>query len=143
MKWWKKINYDKIKKQPEVLNPPHEYGIKIYFRVPAVVKIEKSLKKRINNNDDDDDNTEVRINFTSPWLAPFTNPAMSTNSIDAATARWDLLRSESLWRRGSGTATTPTFGSIVQKGKLAAWAFPFSTYEGKTIINNERQVWLM
>lgn len=38
-----KINYDKIKKQPEVLSPPHEYGIKIYFRVPAEVKIEKSF----------------------------------------------------------------------------------------------------
>lgn len=48
--------------------------------------------------------------------------------MDAGTVRWDLLRSESTLRRGSGTATVPTFGSIVQKGKLAAWAFPFSTY---------------
>ena len=67
------------------------------------------------------------IKDTSPWLAPLTSPAISTNSIDAGTARWDLLRSESTWRRGSGTATIPTFGSIVQKGKLAACAFPFST----------------
>lgn len=66
--------------------------------------------------------------FTSPWLAPLTSPAISTNSMDAGTARWDLLSSESTWRRGSGTATIPTFGSIVQKGKLAACAFPFSTY---------------
>lgn len=63
----------------------------------------------------------------SPWLAPLTSPAISTNSMDAGTARWDLLSSESTWRRGSGTATIPTFGSIVQKGKLAACAFPFST----------------
>lgn len=67
--------------------------------------------------------------LTSPWLAPFTRPAISTNSIDAGTDRWDLLRLESTWRRGSGTATIPTFGSIVQNGKLAACAFPFSTYK--------------
>ena len=29
--------------------------------------------------------------------------------------------------RSSGTATTPTFGSIVQNGKLAAWALAFAT----------------
>lgn len=40
--------------------------------------------------------------------------------MDAGTVRWDLLRSERTSRRGSGTATTPTLGSIVQKGKLAA-----------------------
>lgn len=27
------------------------------------------------------------------------------------------------WRRASGTDTMPTLGSIVQNGKLAAWAF--------------------
>lgn len=64
---------------------------------------------------------------TSPWLAPFTRPAISTNSMDAGTVRWDLLRSERTFKRESGTATMPTLGSIVQKGKLAAWAFPFST----------------
>jgi len=31
------------------------------------------------------------------------------------------------WRRGSGTATIATLGSIVQKGKFAAWALPFFT----------------
>jgi hypothetical protein len=35
-----------------------------------------------------------------------------------------LLSSDSL---GSGTVTMPTLGSIVQKGKFAAAAFPFST----------------
>ena len=34
---------------------------------------------------------------------------------------------ESLAKRGSGTATTPTLGSIVQKGKLAAWAWALAT----------------
>ena len=31
------------------------------------------------------------------------------------------------FNRSSGTATTPTFGSIVQKGKLAAVAFALAT----------------
>lgn len=34
----------------------------------------------------------------------------------------------STWRRRSGTATIPTVSSIVQKEKLVAYAFPFSTY---------------
>lgn len=57
--------------------------------------------------------------------------------MDAGTARWDLLSSESTLRRESGTATIPTFGSIVQKGKFAAWAFPFSTY--KLILSEQSQ----
>ena len=52
-----------------------------------------------------------------PCDAPATRPAMSTNSIDG---RDDLLRLDdrrpARCRRGSGTGTTPTFGSIVQNG---------------------------
>ena len=57
---------------------------------------------------------------TSPWLAPLTSPAMSTNSIDAGIALSDLLSLERTCNLLSGTAIVPTFGSIVQNGKLAA-----------------------
>mmetsp|Transcript_20940 Transcript_20940/g.35094 ORF Transcript_20940/g.35094 Transcript_20940/m.35094 type:complete len:217 (+) Transcript_20940:688-1338(+) len=63
----------------------------------------------------------------APSLAPFTKPAMSTNSTVVGTALSDLLRFDSTSRRSSGTATSPTLGSIVQKGKFAASALPFST----------------
>ena len=63
----------------------------------------------------------------SPWLAPFTRPAISTNSTRVGTSSFELEMAESLAKRGSGTATTPTLGSIVQKGKLAAWAWALAT----------------
>jgi len=47
---------------------------------------------------------------------------MSTNSIAAGTTFSLLLITPSLSNRVSGTLTMPTFGSIVQKGKLAACA---------------------
>jgi hypothetical protein len=43
------------------------------------------------------------------------------------TVSLDLLILLSSDSRGSGTVTMPTLGSIVQKGKLAAAALPFST----------------
>src|SRR3989344_3643902 len=52
----------------------------------------------------------------SPVEAPLTSPAISTNSITAGTFFFDLLNSASLSTLSSGTATTPTEGSIVQKG---------------------------
>ena len=58
----------------------------------------------------------------SPLLAPFTSPAMSTNSIVAGVTFLLLYSAASLSSRSSGTATTPTFGSIVQNGKFAACA---------------------
>ena len=45
---------------------------------------------------------------------------MSTNSTAVGTSFCGLTISASWFRRGSGTGTTPTFGSIVQNGKLAA-----------------------
>ncbi len=45
---------------------------------------------------------------------------MSTNSTAVGTTFCGLMISASAFRRGSGTGTTPTFGSMVQKGKLAA-----------------------
>lgn len=48
--------------------------------------------------------------------APRTMPAMSTKSTVAGRSRWELKISASLFRRGSGTPTTPTFGSIVANG---------------------------
>ncbi len=53
-----------------------------------------------------------------PWpiAAPLTNPAMSTNSITAGTIFFECESSASLASRASGTSTTPTLGSIVQKG---------------------------
>ena len=52
----------------------------------------------------------------SPLDAPFTSPAMSTNSITAGVVFSELYISVSLSRRASGTGTTPTFGSMVQNG---------------------------
>ena len=52
----------------------------------------------------------------SPWLAPRTMPAMSTKLTVAGTRRSELNTSASTARRGSGTPTTPTLGSIVANG---------------------------
>lgn len=52
----------------------------------------------------------------SPSEAPRTMPAMSTKSTVAGRIFWELKTSASLPRRGSGTPTTPTFGSIVANG---------------------------
>src|SRR5690606_24587915 len=56
----------------------------------------------------------------SPLAAPATRPAMSTNSTAVGTTFCGWMMSASAFRRGSGTGTTPTLGSIVQKGQLAA-----------------------
>lgn len=61
----------------------------------------------------------------SPLLAPFTRPAMSTISTVVGITRWGCSISASLFKRSSGTVITPTFGSIVQNGKLADCAFAF------------------
>lgn len=45
-----------------------------------------------------------------------TRPAMSTNSMTAGVFFLGWYISASLSRRSSGTATMPTFGSMVQKG---------------------------
>ena len=47
---------------------------------------------------------------------------MSTKVIRAGTTFADFAISASRSSRGSGTFTSPTFGSIVQKGKFAACA---------------------
>ena len=52
----------------------------------------------------------------SPWEAPFTSPAISTNSMTAGVTLSGEYISHSLSSRGSGTGTMPTFGSMVQKG---------------------------
>ena len=49
-------------------------------------------------------------------VAPLTRPAMSTNSIAAGITFCVCAISAMTSRRGSGTATMPTFGSIVQNG---------------------------
>ena len=59
----------------------------------------------------------------SPFEAPFTKPAISTISQVAGTMRPGCTNSANLVSRSSGTVITPTLGSIVQKGKFAAWAF--------------------
>src|SRR6185437_916158 len=56
----------------------------------------------------------------SPCDAPATRPAMSTNSTDAGMIFCGCTMSASCCKRGSGTGTTPTFGSMVQNGKFAA-----------------------
>ena len=52
----------------------------------------------------------------SPLLAPFTRPAMSTNSMTAGVFLSGWYISASLSSRSSGTATMPTLGSMVQNG---------------------------
>ena len=52
----------------------------------------------------------------SPSEAPFTMPAMSTKVTMAGTISWDSNTSASRSSRASGTATTPTLGSMVAKG---------------------------
>ena len=52
----------------------------------------------------------------SPSDAPRTMPAMSTNSTVAGTTRAESRSAASFGSRGSGTATTPTFGSMVANG---------------------------
>ena len=61
----------------------------------------------------------------SPFDAPLTRPAMSTISTVAGTMRCGLTIAASLFKRSSGTLITPTFGSIVQKGKFADCALAF------------------
>src|SRR5690606_1686335 len=56
----------------------------------------------------------------SPLAAPATRPAMSTNSTAVGITFCGLMISARAFRRGSGTGTTPTLGSIVQNGKFAA-----------------------
>ena len=52
----------------------------------------------------------------SPCEAPATMPAMSTNSTVAGRILAEPKISASVARRGSGTPTMPTFGSMVAKG---------------------------
>ena len=59
----------------------------------------------------------------SPFEAPLTKPAISTKVIAALIFFDDFEISDNLSNLSSGTATTPTFGSIVQKGKFSACAF--------------------
>src|SRR6266571_3883027 len=56
----------------------------------------------------------------SPLDAPATSPAMSTNSTVAGTTRAGRATAASASSLGSGTATTPTLGSIVLKGLFSA-----------------------
>ena len=59
----------------------------------------------------------------SPLDAPSTSPAISTKVINVLITFSDFAILDILSNLESGTATTPTFGSIVQKGKFAASAF--------------------
>ena len=52
----------------------------------------------------------------SPWLAPLTNPAISTNSTRVGTTLSEFTMLARTCNRSSGTETLPTFGSIVQNG---------------------------
>ena len=52
----------------------------------------------------------------SPFEAPRTRPAMSTKVSRVGTICADLASCASASSRGSGTATSPTFGSMVQNG---------------------------
>ena len=52
----------------------------------------------------------------SPFDAPATSPAMSTNSTVAGSTFSGCAMAASCARRGSGTSTMPTLGSIVQNG---------------------------
>ena len=58
----------------------------------------------------------------SPFEAPFTNPAISTNEIVVLIIFFDFEILAKFSNLSSGTGTIPTFGSIVQNGKFAACA---------------------
>lgn len=63
-------------------------------------------------------------------ISPTSSPTALRNFTSHQTQRtssFDLLMSLSCCSRASGTVTMPTLGSIVQKGKFAAAALPFST----------------
>ena len=98
--------------------------MKVHNDQAILIEYQGMIKTQSNNHKK---NFQLCGLFTSPWLAPLTRPAISTNSTLVGTIFCDLLRLERTSNRGSGTATTPTFGSIVQKGKFAACALPFST----------------
>mmetsp|Transcript_56751 Transcript_56751/g.166086 ORF Transcript_56751/g.166086 Transcript_56751/m.166086 type:complete len:205 (+) Transcript_56751:593-1207(+) len=70
----------------------------------------------------------------SPLEAPFTSPAMSTYSICSGMTFSDLAVSPSSCSRVSGTVARATLGSIVQKGKFAASALPFSHKALKSVL---------
>ena len=59
----------------------------------------------------------------SPLDAPLTRPAISTMVIAALIVFADFEIVDIMFNLSSGTATNPTFGSIVQKGKFSACAF--------------------
>ena len=48
--------------------------------------------------------------------APRTRPAMSTKEMRVGMISFDLAIAAIFCRRGSGTATSPVFGSMVQNG---------------------------
>ena len=52
----------------------------------------------------------------APSEAPATRPAMSTKVTGAGTIRSEANISANVANRGSGSGTTPSFGSIVAKG---------------------------
>ena len=56
----------------------------------------------------------------SPFEAPATSPAISTNSIVVGTMRCGFTMAEMRSCRGSGTGTMPVLGSMVQNGKFCA-----------------------
>jgi hypothetical protein len=56
----------------------------------------------------------------SPADAPFTSPAISTKETAAGIVFSDSDKELKWFSRSSGTATTPTDGSIVQNGKFSA-----------------------
>src|SRR5210317_711354 len=58
----------------------------------------------------------------SPLDAPLTKPAISTKEIVVLIIFFEFDTFARLFSLSSGTGTTPTFGSIVQNGKFAAWA---------------------
>ena len=58
----------------------------------------------------------------SPFDAPLTKPAISTNEIVVLIIFFDFEIFARFSNLSSGTGTIPIFGSIVQNGKFAAWA---------------------
>mmetsp|Transcript_33723 Transcript_33723/g.54206 ORF Transcript_33723/g.54206 Transcript_33723/m.54206 type:complete len:213 (-) Transcript_33723:198-836(-) len=70
----------------------------------------------------------------SPFEAPFTSPAMSTYSIISLTTFAELAIFASASRRASETFALPMLGSMVQKGKFPASAFPWSQRALKSVL---------
>ena len=91
-------------------------GLDLAFDVGDVVGVGLEASDDVEDGVDLADVGEELVAQPSPSEAPRTMPAMSTRRSEAGTTFCVGMCSVMASSRGSGTATTPTLGSMVQKG---------------------------